>query len=162
MKTLLTLICILTLAGCDGNQGLKEQRSEVDTPIEASDPKFKNAYDLFRSIDTSYPEFETSTRTMGTLGTSAYMATTKIFQSDVSNNEIKKLVENLKADLIESFQGKLYSVMTGGPSGKNNDLDHFDIMAEGPEYQLFLAVDYTPDFVLVTLVHNPKELNQSR
>lgn len=54
-----------------------------------------------------------------------------------------------------------YRVMGGGPTGQNSDFDRFDIIAEGKDYQLFLAVDYTPDFVLVTLVHNPKELNQS-
>ena len=161
MKNLLILISVLALTGCEQKEGLQEQNSEAEAPLVSSDLKFKNGYDLFRSIDTSYPELETSTRTMGTLGTSAYMATTKIFQSDVSNNEIKELSDNIRAYLVKSFQGELYTVM-GGASGMGGDLDHFDIMAEGPEYQLFLTADYTPNFVLVTLIHNPKELNQSR
>ena len=51
--------------------------------------------------------------------------------------------------------------MGGESSGKDGDFDHFDVIVEGQDYKLFLAVDYTPDFVLVTLIHNPKELNQS-
>lgn len=74
---------------------------------------------------------------------------------------LKKLFDDIKADLIKSLQGMPYRVMGGGPTGQNSDFDRFDIIAEGKDYQLFLAVDYTPDFVLVTLVHNPKELNQS-
>jgi hypothetical protein len=114
MKNLLILISILALTGCEQKEGLQEQNSEAEAPLVFSDLKFKNGYDLFRSIDTSYPELETSTRTMGTLGTSGYMATTKIFQSDVSNNEIKELSDNIRAYLVKSLKKALGNDYCGG------------------------------------------------